>query len=113
MKVHGNRRLFIDVSLEKSGETVEVAVGLDVADDSDEGFAVDKLLEGDEVELQLAENGDHDAVEPLFDERAIGADTELTAEHDIEGFGLGTARLVTELQAGDLAAGGGLALVFV
>lgn len=48
-----------DVGFEEAGELVEVAVGVDEADDGDEGFRVDQFIEADEVEIELADDRDH------------------------------------------------------
>jgi len=58
-------------------------------------------------------DADHVAVEVLLDERAVGADAELAAEHDVERLRASAARFIAELQAGDLAALTRLPLVFV
>ena len=106
------RRSLVDVRLQEPRQAVEVGLGLDVADHGHQRLGIDQLLERHVVQLQLAGDRDHHAVELLFDQRPIGADAQLAAEHDVEGVRLGAARLVAELQAGDLALAAGLRLVF-
>ena len=53
-------------------------------------------------EIELAVDADHVAVEVLLDERAVGADAELAAEHDVERVRRCAPRLVAELQPGHL-----------
>ena len=88
----------LDIGLEEPGELVEVGIGLDVADDGDQGLLIDQRIERDVVEVELTGNRDHDAVELLLDQRAIGTDAELAAEHDVERVGRGAAGLVAELE---------------
>ena len=107
------RNLVVHVRFQEPGQAVEVAAGLDVADHRDQRGRIDQLVERHVVQVQLAGDRDHHAVEPLFDQRPIGADAELAAEHDVEGLRPGAAAFVAELQAGDLPLLAGLLGVFL
>jgi hypothetical protein len=58
---------FVDVDFEESREFLEIAFGFDVADHRDQRFGVDQVFKWDVVQLQLAGDGDHYAVEAFFD----------------------------------------------
>jgi hypothetical protein len=58
---------FVDVDFEEAGEPLEVAVGFDVTDHSDQGFRIDQLFELDVVKLKLAGDGDHHPIKTLLD----------------------------------------------
>src|SRR2546423_8368228 len=92
----------IDVDFEEAGQPLEVAIGFDVADDGDQRCGIDELFELDVVKLELAGDGNHHAVEPFLDERAIRADAELAAEHHVERQRLSTTRFVAKLERRDL-----------
>ena len=52
-------------SFEESRQPLEVGARLDQADDRHERLGVDQVIEGDIVEVELAGDGDQDAVERL------------------------------------------------
>ena len=83
---------------------MEIAAGFDVADLGDKGLGVDEFFERDVTEVELAADRDHDAVELLFDEGAVGTDTQRRAEDHVEGLGRGAAGFVPHLEAVDFAA---------
>ncbi len=73
----------------------------------------DQFFERHVVQLQLAGDRDHHAVEFLLDQRPIGTDTQLAAEHHVEGLRAGTSALVAELQRVTLRLVFGLPFVFL
>ena len=92
----------LDVRLKESGQAVKIAARLDVADDRHQRGRIDQLAERNVVEFQLAGDGDHDAVEPFFDQGTIRPDAQLAAQHHVERLRAGAAAFVSELHAGDL-----------
>ena len=55
------------VRLKKPREPMEIGLGADVADHGHECFGIDQLLERHVVQIELPGDGDHHAVEALFD----------------------------------------------
>ena len=67
-------------------------------DEADLGFERlwrDEIAKGDIAQIELPPRAHHVAVEPLLDERAVGADPQLAAEHDVESVRRSAARLRT------------------
>src|SRR6185436_4610727 len=83
-KLPVSRRLFVNIRFQEPRQPVEVAVGLDVANFGDERFGIDEFVEGNEVELELADDRDHHAIETILNESAVGTDAQLAAEHHVE-----------------------------
>ena len=87
------------IVLQKPSQTLEVGARLDEPHDRHEGIRVDQRIKWDVVEIELAGNGDQDAVGVVFDQSSVGADAELAAQDDVESVGQGTPGLIAELQA--------------
>ena len=47
---------------------MEIAAGLDVADDRHERGRIDQLVEAHVIQFELAANGNHHAVQPFLDQ---------------------------------------------
>src|SRR5690348_339611 len=101
----------VGAGLEEARQPVVVAAAGDEPHLRLEGLRVDQLLERHVAQVELALDADHVAVEALLDERAIRADAELAAEHDVERVGRRAPRLVAELEAGRLLLALGAVLV--
>ena len=91
---------------------MEIGTGFDEANNGDEVFRIDQFFEGHVVQVELSGDGDHDAVQSFFRECSEGPDTQLAAEHDIEGMGASTAGFVAELQSVDFPSDTGLFFEF-
>ena len=61
---------------QEHGESMEVAVGVDVADFGDECFGIDEFAEGHEAMIELSDRRDHMAIEIFFDEGDVCPDAE-------------------------------------
>ena len=76
--------LLVDECLEEASKTMEVTARFDVPDNSHERLRVDQLLERNVIEVQLARNAHHDAIEAAFGKSTIPANTQLATEHDVK-----------------------------
>src|SRR5580704_4823301 len=81
---------------------MKVATAFDEAHAGLEGLLVDELRERYVAELELAGDAHHVPVEPFFGERAESPQPQLASEDDVERVRWGAARLVPELDAGQL-----------
>ena len=66
LEAPATERLFVDVGFQEPCQTVEIAVGVDVANDSHQCFWVNQVLKWLVVQVQLPCHADHDAVEFLL-----------------------------------------------
>ncbi len=78
------------IILQESSQPVEIRAGLNEADDCHQGIRIDEGVERHVRQIELSRAGDQHAVELVFHQRPIGADTELAAEDNIKGVGQGT-----------------------
>src|SRR5262249_7181224 len=104
-------RTALELRTQLGREAMEVALALDEANVRAHRVRVDELREGDVTQLELPGDAHHVTVEALLDECAVGAEAELAAEDDVERVRGSAARLVPELDAGQLLGLAGALLV--
>src|SRR4051794_15686885 len=92
---------------------MKIFVRIDVANHGHQRVGIDEVRKRNVVQVQLTGDGNHDAVESLFNQGSKSAHSQLASQHHIEGLGFGAAGLVTQLYAGNLPLSTGAGLVGV
>ena len=74
----------VHVGFQEPGQSVKVAGRFNISHDGHQGFRVNQVFERLVMELQLARNRDHDAVQFFFCQCPEGAHAKLAAQHDVK-----------------------------
>ena len=115
MRCVGNAKLF-GPRFEITRELVHVAADFDRTRIRSQFFHIDEFFERrerDSHRIGAAVDGDHNAVETFFAQRAIASDADLASDANVVRRRLVATHFVTELQSVELLALAGAALVFL